>query len=294
MKLSGQFLHRLPLLILPALLSSCATLNFSREKIAFEETALPGLSAITQVELERNGLSADKPLLLRFSKPEGGKIGYRENSVIYAQIDGDSGLRADFARIISQNFKDAAEGGWMVENVSHNMETPSESLALKFHMTTRGEITRIISGKGTGADGKLEVLEWTRTPIFPADPVRPGDKWPYNEKMKVKITSFLLDKNSGNPEDLDAVSTFQGYAQLRGSACAVITTRAMQSKKETFSTLLKNLSLGITCHVKETMYFDIMRGAILAKIADVHMFTVSDDGSFADESISRTIMTIED
>jgi hypothetical protein len=40
MKLPRQFLPRLPLLILPALLSSCATLNFSREKIAFADESM--------------------------------------------------------------------------------------------------------------------------------------------------------------------------------------------------------------------------------------------------------------
>lgn len=209
---------------------------------------------------------------------------------MFVRIEGKKGYGTEFTRRILHTFRNTdSKRKWIVKSDSSLIDKPPEKALEEFEMTDRGEILRCIKGETSTKHGKVTIKEWTRSPFFPASPVKPGDKWTYDEKMKTELDSFWISRESKMPDSVHATSTFKGFAKLRGRICALIVTNAVQKKRDTLETLMKKLTLNVTAYVNETLYFDFRKGVIVGRKVNTDVFSMSDDLSYSDMSKSQTV-----
>ena len=271
---------------------SCATLQMQRVPISFNEIdtmAIP--EEIPFSEYNRLNINKDKEILLNFKKPEK-ELNYYENSLFFSQINENSGIKSTFSRYIKMLLKGDSQEFWEILMESEIKSRENKKLIMKFIMSKFGEIQKFLYGKGNILEGKVEILDWKREAIFPKKPVKVGDRWKYSEKMTIKISYFFIDSTS--PEEIHVFSKFDGYARYKGQLCAIITSKTHSQRKESFSTIFKKFNIIIDTYASEKTLFDIEKGIIVAKIADIHSFTFSEDGAFSDESRGKVIQVICD
>lgn len=266
-------------------IAGCATLQMKFEEVRFEEPT-------KFLEIKNSEPTPDETfgIMLRFSKPKNSKLEYLEKTQIFVQIEKKEGLPISFTTKNEQIFLDGkAPDSWIVRNISTVEDSPDQKSDTEIEMNSRGEILRFIRGEHMTKDGKLIIQNWTREPIFPDFPVKPGDKWKYKESIDAKLDSFWIKRENESPDSAEASCVLEGFADVNGKRCAVISSRIKCVKEEKISAIFKKIQLRVTSFGTEKMYFDYNSGYIIGKIVETKHFTISAKGDFSDYTESQTL-----
>jgi len=267
-------------------LSSCMSFNLTRKNVLFFDP-----STTLAVSQESTDKTHDK-ILLRFAIPQNNELKYVEKTQIFMQIENDTGLETEFTRRIVETYKDSGKDGVMiVKNESSLLENPDVTSVEEFEMTPQGEILRCIYGLHKSKEGEISITEWKRSPVFPQEPVAPGDTWTYTESIKMKLDSFWVSRKNDSPETLTATSTFTGYATVNGKPCAVIESRTKQRKRETIGAFFKTIIMDVTVFGTDKLYFDYKAGVVIGMDVRAKIFSLAENGGFSDYTESQTIVT---
>ncbi|MEM4247977.1 MAG: hypothetical protein QXH80_01810 [Candidatus Nanoarchaeia archaeon] len=232
-------------------------------------------------------------ITLRFSKPKNGKLEYIEKTQIFVQIEKKEGLPISFATRNEQIFEDGKTGdSWLLRNITTVEDSPEQKSDTEIEMNSRGEILRFIRGEHMTKDGKLIIQDWKREAIFPDFPVKAGDKWKYKESIDTKLHSFWIKRENESPDSVEVACTLEGFADVNGKRCAIISSRIKSVKEEKISAIFKKIQLRVTSFGTEKMYFDYKEGCMIGKIVETKHFTISAKGDFSDYTESQTITVL--
>ncbi len=165
----------------------------------------------------------------------------------------------------------------------------SEKSAEQVIMSNRGELLEFIRGEYKSRKGGIKILSWEREPVFPEEPVKVGDEWSYNEKIQLELKSFWITRNVEGPESIKVNCKLAGFVEYNGRRCALIITRAVDNRDESYTAMFKTMKLNIRSIVSQALLLDYKRGIFPASITDTKSFSSSDDQTFFDESASRAV-----
>lgn len=268
--------------------SGCASIDAKRGPIVFTDTR----EAIADKKIEADAFEQEGIKLRLYQQNK--VLKYQDHLQVFTQISGNEGTGID----LKKNRKIIFSPGTSLDNFLITTETESENLTEtsqeQLLMSNRGEILKFITGEYQSQKGKIKILAWSRTPIFPKKAVKIGDKWSYVEEIKVKLESFWISRNVEGPEKLIINCKLTGFTLFKGRRCAVIETQAFNTKSESYTALFKTMKLTIKTNITEKIYFDYKRGLELGRITKTNSFTTSQDQSFNDTSQSQSISVIDE
>ena len=267
--------------------SGCAVINIEKQPVIFSDTA-----KILKCEtLEPDGYEQEG-LKLRLYQ-QNMVLHYFDQLEIFNQIEGKEGIPVK----IKKTRKIIFAPGTSLDNFYITTETTSPDLTLKSSdkllMSNRGEILEFLSGNYKSDKGEIEILSWSRTPIFPENPVKQGDKWYYVEEVKAKLKSFWISRDIEGPEKIIVNCKLTGFAEVKGRRCAVIETYALNTQSESYTAMFKTMKLKIKTRLTETIFFDYKLGLELGRISKTTSFTTSEENDFSDVSQSQTISIMD-
>ena len=275
-------------LSLLTLLAGCASLNTEPQTIAF--TNVPDILHYKNLEpnsFEKEGIN------LRWYQ-QNKVLEYLDQLQIYTRITAGKGVAVN----VDKTRKVIFSPGTAIDNFLISTETKSKDLtetsSEQLMMNNRGEILKFITGEFQSRKGLIKILSWTRTPIFPEKPVKIEQSWFYIETMKIKLESFWLTRKVEGPDKIKVHCKLVGFAELKGRRCAVIETRAVNTKNENYTALFKTMKLNIKTHLSEKIFFDYKRGLEIGRISKTDSFTISEDLSFSDVSKSQSISLLNE
>lgn len=277
--------HRWGVLLFGLLcLQGCVGLGARTVPINFEDpfTKL-GISRVEPHAEEQAGVA------LKFLPPPGNIRNSTEEIKIYARVQGDQGALIQLVQKSKETYKPGSQPHTYIVRSESRFQKQSGSILEELEITDRGEIVKLLEGKHDSKDGKFSIVDWTRTPVFPAGLVQVGHAWNYQESMALQLDSLLLKQKESSPYKISASSKLTGFAEVKKRRCAVIETEADQIETQRFTVLGKDLTLYIRAKIKETLYLDYKVGMVVAKIAKAQTFTNSSDGKISDESLSQSI-----
>jgi len=274
-------------IIIPFLFSGCAVLFRDRVPVKFIKPSEKVQYKMVQPdENEKNGVD------LRFwmkRKP----LFYKDSSQIFTQVKDGSALplRLETRRKVSFEKGKAPGTFYMITKTSgQRIEDLGYEQIL---INKRGAILKFIEGRFQADNGSVKFLSHTRTPIFPANSVRIGDTWSYNETMETVLDSSYLKKKSNGPDKIKVNCELKGFAVFNGRRCAVIHSRAVTSRNERYETWFKELKIHVNVFADEILFFDYKQGIILGTITKTESYSVSEKKDFSDESRSQQISYLE-
>jgi len=270
------------------LMSGCAGLSLSQELVAFDDPyAMLSIEEIAANSEETEGV------LLRFRTPQSGSLLYKEDTIMFAQIKDGEGkcLRLDSARRDTY-FPGVTESSFVVESET-TLTGENKKITSRMELSEHGEIVRFIEGSHKTKIGKFIIEEWTRTALFPEEPVKIGDTWTYNEAIDMKIESWLIKNRAQEPYAIRARSTLDGFALCQGVRCAVIKTVIVKKQDHHLRILFKNIDFTVRTRVDETTYYDYAGGCIIAQIIKNLGQTTGHNPPLTDTSEGQSIIFLQ-
>lgn len=265
----------------------CAALDIKNQEVAFEspETVL-NLRPLQPNARELQGIT------LRLLPPQSGEIHAEERLKLYSQLRGNQGMALDLSQQIKITTQPAAGKDAYVQRTVTTFNKGAGEITDAVEVSPRGEVLRFIEGRHESQAGKFEVLNMTRTPLYPEVPVKIGDKWNYSETMNVRLESFWVKEKNPEPYIMKAESTLTGFAEALGRRCAVIKTVSTQTKKMSLKVLFKAIDADITTNLEETDYLDYQRGLLIAKVTQTRSRSVFQQAKMEDQGISQAIYKV--
>lgn len=268
--------------------SGCASLQQEPKKVVF----FP-VSELLRFEKIEPELYEKEGLKLRIYQ-QNKVLKYNDRLQIFTQITGQKGTELNLNNTRKVIFAPGTEN----DNFYMSTETDSKDLSEKSNekllMNNRGEIVEFVRGELLSRKGHIKILSWSRTPIFPEKAVNVGDSWTYDETIQIKLESFWITRKVEGPDKITVKCKLTGFAEIRGHRCAVIETRIVNSKNETYTALFKTMTLNIKTHISEQIFFDYKRGLELGRISKTDSFTTSEDMQFSDVTKSQSVSILEE
>lgn len=283
-----KLIKKLNWIILLLIVGGCASINNERKPVTFSDSnAFFRYKKIKPDDFENDGLK------LRLYQ-QNRVLHYIDQLDIFTQIVGKEGIPIK----VKKKRKIIFAPGTSLDNFYITTETISEDLSIKSNdkllMSNRGEILKFVTGEYISDKGKIEIIVWSRTPIFPEQKVNVGDKWSYVEEVKAKLNSFWISRDIEGPEKIIINCKLTGFAEVKGRRCAIIETYALNTKSESYTAMFKTMKLKIKTHLKEKIFFDYKRGLEMARIIKTNSFTTSEDNNFSDISQSQTVSILDE
>lgn len=268
--------------------NGCTSIEAPRRPLVFTDT----ISLIRTKKLDPDSIEQAGIKLRVYQQNK--VLKYQDHLQVFTQISGKEGAGIDLDKTRTIIFSP----GISVDNFLITTETQSKNLTdtskEQLLMSNRGEIQKFIQGEYKTKKGTIQILSWTRTPIFPKKAITVGAKWSYVEEIKVKLKSFWISRNIEGPEKIIVNCKLTGFAQLKGRRCAIIETQAYNTKSESYTALFKTMRLKIKTNITEKIFFDYKRGLELGRITKTNSFTTSDDNNFSDISQSQLISVLDE
>ncbi len=285
-----RFFNYAYLVVFSLLINGCVGINLTPKEVAFE---LP--SKYFDISVQKDDLNSDEKILLKFKKAQNNVLKYEENTTVFAKVENGKGIEVTLTKKTEQFFGNYPENNsWNIITSSVIQNIPEQKSTENYIMDDKGRILKFISAEHISENGKIKILEWKRDKIFPDNPVKPGDKWSYEEFIKIELNSFWVSRKNDAPYKVKAKCEFANFAVVNGRKCAVIKTRAVEHRNEVLSTFFKKMELNINSFINEIAFFDYENGMFIGRIIGTETFTMSKDYSFSDHSISQTIWKVSD
>jgi hypothetical protein len=270
------------------LLPGCASLNKERQEIIFAKTSY----LLKYKKLDPNSNEKDGLKLRLYQQNR--VLKYNDHLQIFTQIADQEGIEVK----VDKTRKVIFSPGTSIDNFLMTTETKSKDLSETSNeqllMSNRGEILKFIRGEHISGKGRIKILSWSRTPIFPKKTVKIGDSWSYIETIKIKLESFWITRKIEGPDKIKVYCTLKGFAEMKGHRCAIIETRIVNSKNESYTALFKTMKLNINTHITEKIFFDYKRGLEIGRRSNINSFTTSDNMTFSDVSKSQSISVLNE
>lgn len=268
------------------ILTGCASLKQEPKEVVFFPTS--GLLKYEKIDpdiYEKGGLK------LRIYQ-QNKVLKYIDRLQIFTQITGQKGTELNLYKTRKVIFSP----GTSIDNFLMTTETDSKDLSETSNeqllMSNRGEILKFIRGEHLSRKGHIKILSWSRTPIFPENAIKTGDSWTYEETIQIKLESFWITRKVEGPEKIKVNCKLTGFAEVRGHRCAIIESRIVNSKNESYTALFKTMTLNINTHLREQIFFDYKRGLELGRISKTDSFTTSEDMQFSDVTQAQSIAVL--
>ena len=268
--------------------AGCAGLNSRMASVSFEDP----LTRLGIVNVPSNA-EEQAGLVLRLLPPAVNQQHSTEETTIYSGVQGDQGSLIKLIQHNTETYRPGSRPDTYIIRTESFFQGLSGSILDELEVTRRGEIVKLILGKHDAKDGKFTITSWTRTPVFPENAVKTGDRWSYEESMALQLDSFWIKQTGESPYTIKAASRFAGFAEVKGRRCAAIETSADQIQTERFKVFFKGITLYIRAKIQETVYLDYKTGTAIARIAKIRSYTNSADSSVNDYSISQTVSYLD-
>lgn len=280
--------YQLPILLLPLIiiLPGCASLNLQRKKIEFTDPV-----NILQYKSVKPNADESKGILLRLSKTDRPAI-YKDYYQIYTQISDGNAIPIYINKKRKVTFSKGKENNSFYTLTETSTDNKSESGLEKILVDDRGEIIEFIKGEFKTSKGSINFISHTRTPVFPENRVRTGDKWSYEETLEMELDSLLISRKSEKPDNIKVSCKLEGFAIVSGKRCAVISASTVAKRKEHYTTLFKEMKVNVNIFVNEKIFFDYINGINLGVITKTESFSVSENLDFSDHSRSQSVSVL--
>jgi hypothetical protein len=266
--------------------AGCASLNFKWEPVAFDSP-----EAVLDIKpLEPN--TAEKDGVLLRLLPQAREIQAQDHLKVYSRLKEENGLRLDLRQSIRITHQPVAGKDSFRQRTETVFDGEAGRITEELEISTRGEILRFVEGFHESKVGKFKVVNASRTPMFPEEKVKMGDKWRYQEKMDARLESFLIKEKDPTPYDRQAESELTGFASVDGRRCAVIKTVSTQQKTTTVKVLFKTITAEIKASIEETTYLDYAQGVVAAKVTRTRSHSVFPGTDLEDRGLSQSIYQI--
>ncbi len=264
-------------------LSGCVGLDLKSGPVSFESpAAVLNLKEVATNAEELNGVT------LRLLVPAAKQIQAEEHLKLYSRLRDNHGLSLDLKQKIVTTYHPVAGKDSYIQRTVVTFEKGGE-ITEDVEISPRGEIFHFIDGRHESPAGKFQVVNESRTAVYPEAPVKSGDKWNYEEKMDVRLDSFWVKEKNPTPYEVKAESQLTGFAEALGRRCAVIKTVSTESKKETMKILFKTVTADITTTIEETDYLDYAHGILAGKVTQTRSHSVFPDLKIEDDGVSQSI-----
>lgn len=266
------------------LLSGCAGLNFKSEPVYFDQPEiLLNIKEVDPTPAEAAGIN------LRLLMPESRESRAEENLKIYSQLHDGQGMSLNLRQKITITYKPVEGKDSYIQRTVTAFEGEAGRIVEEMEITPRGEILNFIEGYHESKAGKFKILNQTRTPIYPENKVKPGDRWSYEGRIDARLDSFWIAEKNPTPYVVAAESRLTGFADLNGRHCAVIKTRTTQTKAGTLKVLFRTVTVNITAEIEETDYVDYAAGLLVGRVTKSSSRSVFPDLKMEDEGVSQAI-----
>jgi hypothetical protein len=270
------------------LFAGCAGLLLQKGTVRFQDPyATLGIVPAEPTLKEKAGI------LLRLNPDFSGPVRSVEELTLFASIKEGKGVHFDLRLRRTDRFESGSRKDSYVLRSETVFEGDGGRLIEEVELTGRGEMTGFIRGSHDSKIGKFEITDWKRTPLFPEGPVTVGESWDYEEVMSVRMRSRWIREMDPQPYRIHAVSRLTGFALLGEVRCAVIETRATQTKREHFKVLFKELIFDMVTEITENSYLDYARGIVLARIARHQSYMRGINVPLAEEGRSQSVYRVE-
>jgi hypothetical protein len=232
-------------------------------------------------------------VVLRLYTPQDGSLVYKEETVMFSQISDGEGkcLRIDSTR--RDIYRPGAQESSYIVTSETILNGQTKKIVSTLELSQQGEIVRFIDGAHNTKVGKFIIKQWTRSPLFPAEPVRIDDTWTYDEMVDMRIESWLIKNREQKPYTIKARSTLDSFVLCRNIRCAVIKTVIVKEEEHHVRVLFKNLDFVVRTRVDETTYFDYRTGRIVAQVVETVGQTTSYDPPLTDTSQGQSIIFLQ-
>lgn len=270
------------------LFAGCAGLLFQKGTVRFQDPyAKLGIVPAEPTPQEKAGV------LLRLNPDFSHPVRSVEEMTVFASIKEGKGLHFDLLLRRTDRFEPGRRKNSYALRSDTAFEGDGGRLIEEVELTDRGEMTGFIRGSHDSKIGKFEITDWKRTPLFPEGPVKVGETWDYEEVMSVRIRSRWIREMNPQPYRIHAVSRLAGFALMRDVRCAVIETRATQTKREHFKVFFKEMIFDMFTEITENSYLDYARGLVLARITRHQSYTRGINVPLAEEGRSQSVYRVE-
>ena len=270
-------------MILLVILAGCAHLMFQEAPVHFLD-ASEKLRVIAEepTDSEKDGIT------LRFKPPLPGEEKFREENEIYTSIHKGKGRLLQFQMEHKQIYRPSALGDSFTQRTETVFLGERGEITTELELNDRGEILKFLEGYHQSPIGKFRIIHWTRSPLFPDKKVTRGESWNYEETMEVRLDSFWVKDVESEPFQIKAVSSLEGFALVGDVRCAVIRTLVHEIRKEHLKVLFKHIYLEMDTQIEEILYFDYVKGDVVAKVTRTSSYSES-KGLAADFGQSQSI-----
>jgi hypothetical protein len=266
-------------------ISGCAAMSGSLEPVHFNDP------------YEHLEIKATRPLsheaagiTLRFKRPADGERFYKEDTVLYTQIEAGEGNRVELNDVRRDSYSQGTTEEALRIHTEMNFVEGKEKITSTLEISERGEILRFIEGSHDSKLGSFVIRDWSRSALFPEEPVRVGQSWNYYETIDVSLSSWLVKERQNKPYEIKALSTLDSFAYCRGVRCAVIKTVVVKEQSYHFRVFFKKIDLKMRTRMDEITYFDYAKGVIVAQIIKTLSQTTSIDPPLVDTSEAQSII----
>lgn len=266
------------------LIQGCAGLHLTLAPVEFENPFLRlGVKDVAPADAEKSGV------LLRLLPPSNGILKSHEEITMFVKIQQGQGARTKFAMNHTDTYQPTPQKDVMKVHSEISFEGEGGHITQELESDTRGRIVRFIRGSHQSKVGKFEIKSWTRTSVFPEQPVKIGDSWNYEESMEVRLSSKWVKEKNPMPNTIKAKSTLKGFAEVKGKRTAVIQTQSQETKHEILKVLFRTIAFTIHTVIQETSYLDYQNGIVAARITTTQSETTSSLPGLEDFGQSQSI-----
>ncbi len=282
--------HKLALILFLflAIGQGCAGLDFALQPVQFDDPLLKlGITKSDPTPEELAGIE------LKFFPSETGVLHSNGTLDLFMQIKDGKGQHARMLLSETETYKSGTRPNSYVVKTETNFIRPEGLIVEEAEVTERGEMVRFMKGEHNSKLGHFSITDWKRTSEFPDKPVKPKESWRYSEEMSMKLNSRFIKDLNPKPYQINATSVLTGFAVVKDTRLAVITTRILKSGQEHYKILFQELILDEQENTEEVTYLDYKKGKVVAQVTDTQTFTSGVNVPFADESRARLVLTAE-
>jgi hypothetical protein len=266
-------------------LAGCASL-VSNAPVVFDDPAARLNIRPSQPDPEE----LERGVTLRFRPPVPGRMEYREDHRVFARIRDGKGSRLNWTMNRREIFSAAEPPESFRLRAESEVQGERGRLTEETVLDSRGKIIRFIEARHRSRAGDFDVAAWQRDPVFPKDPVRPGDRWSYGERLELRVKSFWLKDLEPAPLEMKAESELEGFAVVNGRRCAVIRTSVRQLKRHHFRVLFREVIFNLHADIDETLYFNLADGYPEARVVRSKSYTEGLNIALSDQGQSQSVV----
>jgi len=276
---------RVVVVLIGLVCSGCAGLSLTQRPVAFDNPY-----EILAIETVAPSLEEREGVLLRYAVPdEPSQQKYREQTVMYAKIEADEGIRVSVEGERLETRRRGPSEKSIDLTTATRIKGEKRDVVMHTEVSDQGALIRFISGEYASSFGRILVHDWQRTAVFPEEKVVIGDTWNYTEKIDVELVSWLVKEVSSQPYSIKARSEFEGISMCLGRRCAVIKTIVVKKESHHFKMLFADLIFTTHTALEERSFFDYEAGELVAQIVQIDARTTSENNHLRDISKGQTV-----